>query len=176
MPMGVAVGQHPSATDEYSTSNLSSGVSAAQFNTPDLPGEHRWEYRDIRRLVTVSPPFGLTVEAIEKLPTHFRRKPHRTPTRKAGCGRLERRPRRDARPRCLQEPRAFVLTRTSDIAGISHRGIDGSCDAADAAITGEAVLHIPATLRTTAGPLRTADAGQRRFAGLARSHPRTRAE
>jgi xylulokinase len=50
----------------------------------------------------------------------------------------------------FQQPRAFVLTGTSDIAGISHRGIDGPCDAAGAADnaaanTGEAVLHIPAT-------------------------------
>ncbi len=71
MPMRVAVGQHPSATDEYLTFASQLGVSGVQFNTPDLPGEQRWEYQDIRRLVDRVAAFGLTVEAIENLPTHF---------------------------------------------------------------------------------------------------------
>lgn len=70
---------------------------------------------------TVSPPFGLTVEAIEKLPTHFRRKPHRTPTRNAGCGRLERRPRRDARPRRLPGAACVCPDRN-----LGHRGHQSS--------------------------------------------------
>jgi mannonate dehydratase len=71
MAMRVAVGQSPVATDEYLAFAAQLGASGVQFNTPDLPGEHRWEYEDIQRLVDRVAAFGLRVEAFENLPNHF---------------------------------------------------------------------------------------------------------
>lgn len=71
MGMRVAVGQSPVATDEYLTFAAQVGAEGVQFNTPDLPGEHRWEQADIQALVDRVAGFGLRVEAIENLPNHF---------------------------------------------------------------------------------------------------------
>lgn len=69
--MRVAVGQSPVATDEYLAFAAQLGVEGVQFNTPDLPGDHRWEYEDIKRLVDRVAEFGLRIEAFENLPNHF---------------------------------------------------------------------------------------------------------
>lgn len=71
MEMRVALGQYPQATEEYLTFAKQIGVSGVQFNTPDLPGEGRWEAADLEALVARVNEFGLTVEAIENLPTRF---------------------------------------------------------------------------------------------------------
>lgn len=69
--MRVAVGQSPVATEEYLAFAAQIGVEGVQFNTPDLPGEQRWEYADVRRLVDRVAGYGLRVEAVENLPNHF---------------------------------------------------------------------------------------------------------
>src|SRR5262249_31714408 len=71
MAMRVAVGQYPQPSDEYLTFAKQIGVSGVQFNTPDLPGRERWEYDDLKDLVSRVDAFGLRVEAIENLPTSF---------------------------------------------------------------------------------------------------------
>ena len=43
MVMRIATGQAARATDEYLSWAAQLGVQGVQFNTPDLPGEHRWE-------------------------------------------------------------------------------------------------------------------------------------
>src|SRR5690606_2156196 len=47
------------------------GVRSVQMNTPKLPGEHRWEYEDLKQLVDRCRERGLTLEAIENVPVHF---------------------------------------------------------------------------------------------------------
>lgn len=71
MEMRVALGQYPRASDEYLTFAKQIGVSGVQFNTPDLPGDARWKYSDLKALVARVGEFGLAVEAIENLPTNF---------------------------------------------------------------------------------------------------------
>ena len=42
-----------------------------QMNTPKLPGDARWEEKDLRALVEKAASYGLELEAIENVPTHF---------------------------------------------------------------------------------------------------------
>ncbi len=47
------------------------GLTSIQFNTPTLPGERKWEYEDLVALRERCEAAGLTLEAIENIPTHF---------------------------------------------------------------------------------------------------------
>ena len=49
------------------------GLTSVRSGTPWrwLPGEHRWEYEDLRALRERVESFGLTYEAIENVPQHF---------------------------------------------------------------------------------------------------------
>lgn len=67
----VAVGQFNELTDEKLRFAAQIGVNGIQMNNPRLPGESRWEERDIRRLVDKTKAAGLKLEAIENVPTHF---------------------------------------------------------------------------------------------------------
>jgi mannonate dehydratase len=71
MAMRIATGQAARATDEYLSWAAQLGVKGVQFNTPDLPGEHRWEEHDLRALRERVESFGLRLEAIENIPNHF---------------------------------------------------------------------------------------------------------
>ncbi|MBO0810853.1 MAG: mannonate dehydratase [Microlunatus sp.] len=71
MEMRVALGQYPRPSDDYLTFAKQLGVSGVQFNTPELPGQARWDSVDLKALVAKVGEFGLTVEAIENLPTSF---------------------------------------------------------------------------------------------------------
>lgn len=71
MPMRVAVGQSPMLTEEYLRFARQMGVAGIQLNTPDLPGDTRWETTDVRDLVGRVQDAGLVLEAIENLPNHF---------------------------------------------------------------------------------------------------------
>jgi mannonate dehydratase len=71
MAMRIATGQAARATDEYLSWAAQLGVTGVQFNTPDLPGEHRWEEHDLRALRERVESFGLRLEAIENIPNHF---------------------------------------------------------------------------------------------------------
>lgn len=71
MGMRVAVGQFHELTEERLRFAAQIGASGLQMNNPTLPGDHRWEERDVRALVEKVEAAGLKFEAIENVPTHF---------------------------------------------------------------------------------------------------------
>src|SRR5690606_30173358 len=58
-------------TDEMLRFAAQIGATGMQLNNPTLPGESRWEERDVRALVEKVEAAGLRFEAIENVPTHF---------------------------------------------------------------------------------------------------------
>ncbi len=71
MPMRIGVGQAARATEEYLAFASQLGVTAVQLNTPDLPGEQRWELGDLVALRERAEGYGLRLEAIENVPNAF---------------------------------------------------------------------------------------------------------
>ena len=71
MAMRIGVGQAARATDEYLAFASQLGVSGVQLNTPDLPGERRWEVGDLIALREKVEGYGLELEAIENVPNAF---------------------------------------------------------------------------------------------------------
>jgi mannonate dehydratase len=69
--MRIAVGQAARATHEYLAFARQIGAAGVQFNTPDLPGERRWEVDDLLALRERVESYGLRLEAIENLPNSF---------------------------------------------------------------------------------------------------------
>jgi mannonate dehydratase len=69
--MRIAVGQAARPTDEYLDFASQLGAVGVQFNTPDLPGERRWELSDLVALRQRVESRGLRLEAIENIPNHF---------------------------------------------------------------------------------------------------------
>jgi mannonate dehydratase len=69
--MRIAVGQFHELTKEKLAFAAQLGVPGLQMNTPKLPGEQRWEEKDLRRLVEQCDAYGLKLEAIENVPIHF---------------------------------------------------------------------------------------------------------
>jgi mannonate dehydratase len=69
--MRVAVGQFHEMTNEKLRFAAQIGVTGIQMNNPTLPGDTRWEEKDIRALVDKAASAGLKLEAIENVPTHF---------------------------------------------------------------------------------------------------------
>src|ERR1700729_1480077 len=69
--MRIAVGQAARATHEYLAFARQIGAAGVQFNTPDLPGEQRWEAGDLIALRERVQSYGLRLEAIENLPNSF---------------------------------------------------------------------------------------------------------
>ncbi len=67
----IAIGQFNVLNDEKLRFAQQIGVRGVQMNTPKLPGEVRWEARDLRALVEQCNAFDLTLEAIENVPIHF---------------------------------------------------------------------------------------------------------
>ena len=67
----IAAGQFNELTEEKLRFAAQIGVSGIQLNTPKLPGEARWETKDLRALVEKTEEYGLTLEAIENVPVHF---------------------------------------------------------------------------------------------------------
>jgi mannonate dehydratase len=67
----VAVGQFHELTEEKLRFAAQIGVKGIQMNNPTLPGDTRWEEKDIRALVDKTAAAGLVLEAIENVPTHF---------------------------------------------------------------------------------------------------------
>jgi|SRR5579875_131315 len=72
--MRIAVGQAARPTEEYLAFASQLGVKGVQFNTPDLPGEQRWELTDLVALRERVESRGLVLEAIENIPNHFYQK------------------------------------------------------------------------------------------------------
>jgi mannonate dehydratase len=71
MTMRIALGQAARPTDEYLAFAVQLGVGGVQFNTPDLPGDKRWEVADILALRQTVEAYGLRLEAIENIPNQF---------------------------------------------------------------------------------------------------------
>jgi mannonate dehydratase len=69
--MRIVLGQAARATEEYLAFARQLGVSGVQLNTPDLPGERRWELSDLIALRERVEGYGLRLEAIENVPNQF---------------------------------------------------------------------------------------------------------
>ena len=71
MSIRIAVGQFHELTEEKLRFAAQIGATGLQMNNPTLPGETRWEEKDVRALVDKTESYGLKFEAIENVPTHF---------------------------------------------------------------------------------------------------------
>lgn len=71
MGIRVAVGQFHELSDERLQFARQIGCEGLQMNNPTLPGNARWEEKDVRALVEKVEGVGLKFEAIENVPTHF---------------------------------------------------------------------------------------------------------
>jgi mannonate dehydratase len=71
MKLRVAVGQFHDLTDERLRFASQIGATGLQLNNPTLPGDTRWQEKDVRALVEKVESYGLKFEAIENVPTHF---------------------------------------------------------------------------------------------------------
>lgn len=70
--MRVALGQSSEVTHEYLTFAKQLGLGGVQFNTPNLPAESGyWHTRDLKILKDRVESYGLKLEALENVPTHF---------------------------------------------------------------------------------------------------------
>lgn len=69
--MRVSVGQFNLATHEILTFAKQMGCGGVLLNTPQLPGDRRWEYGDLRRLRARVESYGLRLEALENTPVGF---------------------------------------------------------------------------------------------------------
>ena len=69
--MRVVVGQLRELTDEAIQFAKQIGAGGVQLNTPNLPGEERWEYMDLLQLRTRAEDNGLRLEALENTPSKF---------------------------------------------------------------------------------------------------------
>ena len=71
MTMRIVLGQAARPTEEYLTFASQLGMTGVQLNTPDLPGEQRWDVADLVALRGRVESYGLRLEAIENVPNHF---------------------------------------------------------------------------------------------------------
>src|SRR5579875_3577624 len=67
----IAVGQFNELTEEKLRFAAQIGVGGIQLNAPKLPGDARWEEKDLRDLVERTRAHGLVLEAIENVPVRF---------------------------------------------------------------------------------------------------------
>ena len=71
LKMRVALGQFNELTDEMLIYIKQLGANDFLMNTPRLPGEHRWEYEDLKALVDKSTQHGVRLMALENVPVHY---------------------------------------------------------------------------------------------------------
>lgn len=71
LTMRVGLGQFREITDERLKFIKQCGCDDFQINTPLLPGNQRWEYEDLARLVERGREAGLRLAAIENIPPGF---------------------------------------------------------------------------------------------------------
>ena len=71
LPMRVGLGQFHEPTEERLRFIKQCGCDDYQMNTPHLPGEERWEYEDLARVVKQSEDAGLRLMSIENVPARF---------------------------------------------------------------------------------------------------------
>lgn len=71
LPIRVGLGQFQEITDERLKFIKQCGCDDFQMNTPKLPGNERWEYEDLARLVQQGKDADLRLIAIENVPKEF---------------------------------------------------------------------------------------------------------
>lgn len=71
LTMRVGLGQFQDITDERLQFIKQCGCDDFQMNTPNLPGEERWEYEDVARLVEQAEGAELRLMSIENVPAQF---------------------------------------------------------------------------------------------------------
>src|SRR5437773_12549974 len=71
LPMRVGLGQFSELTDEMPKFIKQCGCDDLLLNTPRLPGESRWEFRDLLLLRTRCEDAGLRLMALENVPVRF---------------------------------------------------------------------------------------------------------
>jgi mannonate dehydratase len=71
LPMRAAIGQFNELTDEQIAFAQQCGVQDVLLNTPKLPGEERWEFKDLLRLRMRAEERGLRVICLENVPVKF---------------------------------------------------------------------------------------------------------
>ncbi|MBT3604380.1 MAG: TIM barrel protein [Candidatus Latescibacteria bacterium] len=71
LKMRVALGQFNELTDDMLTYVKQLGADDFLMNTPRLPGDHRWEYEDLKAMVDQSTARGLRLMALENVPVHY---------------------------------------------------------------------------------------------------------
>lgn len=71
LPMRVAIGQFNELTDEQIQFTLQLGLQDVLLNTPRLPGEERWEFKDLLALRMRAEERGLRVICLENVPVRF---------------------------------------------------------------------------------------------------------
>ena len=69
--MRIGLGQTSLLTDDFLTFARQLGVRSVQVNTPQLPGDARWEWADIALLAGSARSHGCVLEAIENVPIQF---------------------------------------------------------------------------------------------------------
>ncbi len=69
--MRIAIGQFSDPSEDILRFAAQLGVSGVVLNTPRLPGAVRWEAEDLVRLRQRVEAYGLRIESIENVPTHF---------------------------------------------------------------------------------------------------------
>ena len=71
LPMRIAVGQFNDLTAEQMAFACQVGAEDVQLNTPNLPGEERWEFEDLIALRQRAEGSGLRLIALENVPIRF---------------------------------------------------------------------------------------------------------
>ncbi|MCH8831005.1 MAG: mannonate dehydratase, partial [Planctomycetes bacterium] len=71
LPIRAGLGQFRDPTDEQLRFIKQCGVDDFLLNTPNLPGETKWEYADLAKLVETARNFGLRLMALENVPNTF---------------------------------------------------------------------------------------------------------
>ncbi len=71
LPIRVGLGQFREISDERLAFIKQCGVDDFQMNTPTLPGDGKWEYEDLARLVEQAENVGLRLMALENVPNIF---------------------------------------------------------------------------------------------------------
>ena len=71
LPIRVGLGQFREISDERLAFIKQCGVDDFQMNTPTLPGDGKWAYEDLAKLVEKSENVGLRLMALENVPNVF---------------------------------------------------------------------------------------------------------
>lgn len=71
LPMRIAIGQYSELTEEYLLFTRQVGAEDVQLNTPNIPGDERWEVEDLRALGRRAEDYGVRLICLENVPIRF---------------------------------------------------------------------------------------------------------